>query len=207
MVNFNKASLWGFYFFLMHLCKNLAYYYNIRLLFIQRILCYIMSYRYLIYLTRGCIYDSNWFFLSCYNNILYRYVEHVIKMSAKKALKRTIPTGNPWQTADRLGNKNCHQALKKGNSPSKKPLKRKAGKGKSPRCQMCIRPMTVLSRLQPPLQVTHRTVQPHKKMLICRLDGCYLHSLTRLTDDNDVEHKIEKIWDLNGMNVSHWTVY
>ena len=64
-----------------------------------------------------------------------------------------------------------------------------------------------LSRLQPPLQVTHRTVQPHKKMLICRLDGCYLRGLTRLTDDNDVDHKIEKIWDLNGMNLSHWTVY
>ena len=75
--------------------------------------------------------------------LFYRYVEHVNKTSAKKALNRTIPTGNPWQTADRLGNKNCHQASKKGNSPSKKPLKRKAGKGKSPRCQMCIRLMTV----------------------------------------------------------------
>ena len=42
-----------------------------------------------------------------------------------------------------------------------------------------------LPRLQPPLQVTHRTVQPHRKKLICQLHGCYHHSLTRLMNAND----------------------
>ena len=32
-----------------------------------------------------------------------------------------------------------------------------------------------------PLQVTHWTVQPHQKILICRFDEYYLHSLTSLT--------------------------
>ena len=67
-------------------------------------------------------------------------------------------------------------SLKKGELVLKETSEEKrqenAGKEKSHRRQMYIRLTTLfyLTGLQPPLQVTHRTVQPHQKMLICRLD-------------------------------------
>ena len=79
--------------------------------------------------------------------------------------------------------------LKKGNSPSKKSLKRNAGEGKSPRYQMHIQMMTLfyMRMLKPPLHSHTSGCTATLMMLICRLDECYLHSLTRLTDVNELE--------------------
>ena len=97
-----------------------------------------------------------------------------------RALKWTTSTGNPWQTTYRLGNKNsCHQASKKGNSSSKKHLRRNAGKGN-------LRVLVVKCASDWWLGCFYLP-QPQQKMLICRHDGCFLHSLTRLTVANELD--------------------
>ena len=83
-----------------------------------------------------------------------------------------------------LGNKNCHLALKSGNSPSKKSPKRNAVERKSPRHQMHNQLMILFN-----CQGCNRHCKSRIAVYIhirrcCRLDGCHLHSLTRLTDVN-----------------------